>query len=243
MELHVKENRLVELTPVRTEKILDIVTGKIKEVILGGKYKPGDRLPSEREFIEQLQVSRIVIREAFRKLEANGLLTAKRGAGMFVANTGSGAVHDAFVSALRIQKVNLKEITQARWVIEPVITKLAAKNRAVDNIKSLKANVEKAQDLLKKNISAHHENMDFHGLVAEATQNRVLRLSVEALIHSLRDVQGLPENQLVLDNHALFWHKEILKAIEERKPKKAADLMSEHIGEVREDYVSLVGLQ
>ena len=55
-----------------------MVTEKIKEVILGGKYKPGDRLPSEREFIEQLQVSRIVVREAFRKLEANGLITQYR---------------------------------------------------------------------------------------------------------------------------------------------------------------------
>jgi len=233
----------VELTPIKSEKILDMVTEKIKEVILGGKYKPGDRLPSEREFIEQLQVSRIVVREAFRKLEANGLLAVKRGAGMFVADIGSVAVHDAFVSALKIQKVNVKEITQARWVIEPVITKLAAKNREADNIKSIKANVERAEDLLKKSISAHHENMDFHGLIAEATQNRVLRLSVEALIHSLRDVQGVPENQLVLDNHALFWHREILKAIEERKPKKAADLMSEHIGEVGKDYGVLVGLR
>ena len=232
----------MELTPVKTQKILDIVTGKIKEVILSGKYEPGDKLPSEREFIEQLQVSRIVIREAFRKLEANGLLTAKRGAGMFVANIGSSAVHDAFVSALRIQKVNVKEITQARWVIEPVITKLAAKNRGVDNINSIKANIERAQNLLKKGISAHHENMEFHGIIAEATQNRVLRLSVEALLYSLRDVQGLPENQLVLDNHALFWHKEILKAIEERTPKKAADLMGDHIGEVGKDYSLLVGL-
>jgi GntR family transcriptional repressor for pyruvate dehydrogenase complex len=161
---------------------------------------------------------------------------------MFVADIGSSVVHDAFVSALRIQKVNVKEITQARWIIEPVITKLAARNRTVDNIDSLKANVERAQDLLNKGISAHHENMDFHGLIAEATQNRVLRLSVEALIHSLRDVQGQPKNQLLLDKHALFWHREILKAIEERKPKKAADLMDEHIGEVGKDYGVLIGL-
>jgi DNA-binding FadR family transcriptional regulator len=84
--------------------------------------------------------------------------------------------------------------------------------------------------------------MDFHGLIAEATQNKVLRLSVEALIHSLRDVQGQPKNQLLLDNHALFWHRKILEAIEERKPKRAADLMSDHIGEVGKDYGLLIGL-
>jgi len=58
----------VELTPIKSEKILDMVTDKIKEVILSEKYKPGDRLPSEREFIEQLQVSRIVVREALGSL-------------------------------------------------------------------------------------------------------------------------------------------------------------------------------
>jgi GntR family transcriptional repressor for pyruvate dehydrogenase complex len=223
----------MELLPVKNEKILDIVTEKIRDEILGGNYLPGDKLPSEREFIDQLQVSRIVVREALRKLEATGLLVVKRGSGMFVANTDSIVVHDAFSSALKMQKVEVLEILQAGLIIEPVIAELAAQNRTSEHIDALTENVDKAQELIDNGISSHHQNRDFHGIVAEATQNRVLRLSVEAVLHSLANVQNPSEDLVICGDDALIWHRKILRAIKERRPKETAKLMRDHITEIQ----------
>ena len=78
--------------------------------------------------------------------------------------------------------------------------------------------------------------MDFHRILAEATQNRVLRLTVEAVLYSLRNWQDPPEIQIATDTHALLWHRKILRALEERQPEKTAKLMRDHIMEVRKDF-------
>jgi len=226
----------MDLSPVKRKKTLDVVTDRIREEILSGKYAAGDKLPSEREFVDQLQVSRIVVREALRKLEGSGLLVVKRGSGMFVASAGSRAVHDAVTSALRLEKVKLEEVMQARLMLEPGIAELAAKKRTPEQLKSLKENIEKAQANLDNGITGHYEHVDFHRTLAEATQNRVLRLTVEAVLYSLRNRQDPPEIQIATDTHALLWHRKILRALEERQPEKTAKLMRDHIMEVRKDF-------
>lgn len=226
----------MKLSPVKKESLTDVVTEKLKKEILGGRYKPGDRLPAERELIEQLQVSRIVVREALRKLEAMGVVAVKRGTGIFVAELNSSASHDGFTSALRIQKVDVPEITRARLILEPVIAESAAENITSDQLQALRENIEKAEQLLRSNVSAHGENIEFHGMVAEATQNRVIRLSIASLMHLLMDLQKPMKGQLSLDARALSWHKKIFRAFEERQPKKAAELMRQHIIEHGKEF-------
>jgi DNA-binding FadR family transcriptional regulator len=221
----------MRLLPVKKENLTSIVTEKIRQEVLGGGYKPGDRLPAEREFVEQLKVSRIVVREALRKLEANGLLVMKRGSGMFVADVGSSAVYDSFISALKVQKVDVVEITKARLILEPVVAEVAAKNMTPQYLDALGANIKKVQSLIANNQSAHDANIDFHGLLAEATQNRVIRLSMEAVLQFMRDLLRPRQDQLTTHTVALSWHERILSAIEKRQPKKVARLMQDHIVE------------
>jgi GntR family transcriptional regulator, transcriptional repressor for pyruvate dehydrogenase complex len=222
----------MELLPVKNTKLIDVVTKKIRDEILGGSYLPGDKLPPEHQFVDQLQVSRIVVREALRKLEAIGLLTVKRGAGMFVAGSDTTAVNDVLFSVLRIQKVGILEIIQAGLTIEPAIAELVAENRTSEHINALRANVERSEELIKTKVSSHNNNREFHRIIAEATQNRVLKLSVEAVLHVLNSVHG-PFGVPTCGDDALIWHSKILQAIEDKKPREAARLMRDHITEVR----------
>lgn len=225
----------MELLPIEKDKLIDIVTEKIKDEILNGNYMPGDKLPPEREFIDQLKVSRIVVREALRRLEGTGLLKVRRGAGMFVADNNAAAVHDIFSLALRIQKVDLLEILQAGLTIEPAITELAAKERSPEHIAALRANIEQSTDLITKSKVSHYNNREFHRIVAEATQNRVLRLSMDTVLHSMDMVQG-PFRGSICGDDALDWHRAIFEAIEKRKPKEAAKAMRDHIIDVQERF-------
>ena len=221
----------MKLAPVKNESLTNVVTERIKKEVLGGKYKAGDRLPAERELINQLQVSRVVVREALRRLEAMGVLSVRRGAGIFVAESGSSAVHNGFTSALRIQKVDVAELDRARLILEPVVAESAAENMTTGHLDALRENIEKVEQLIEHNASAHRENIEFHGIVAEATQNKVIKLSIAALMHLQMDLRKPRKDQLSVDTRALFWHKKIFRAFKERQPKKAAELMRQHIME------------
>ncbi len=222
----------MDLAPIKKAKLIDIVTNKIRDEILGGSYMAGDKLPPEREFVDQLQVSRIVVREALRRLEATGLLTVKRGSGMFVADHNSTALHDAFSLILKIQKVDALEVIRAGLTIEPAMTELAARNRTAEHISALRTNISKSEELIKSGQSSNNNNREFHRIVAAATQNKVLRLALEAILHVLSVVHG-PYGVPTCGDDALIWHRKIMEAIENEKPQQAARLMRDHIAEVQ----------
>jgi DNA-binding FadR family transcriptional regulator len=76
-----REESGTNFVPLKPQRLLEEVHRQLKEAILAGHYKPGDRLPSEQEFCKAFGVGRPVIREAFRFLENSGLIKVKPGAG------------------------------------------------------------------------------------------------------------------------------------------------------------------
>ncbi len=73
--------------PLQTEKASENIITQIRDAILSGKIKPGDRLASEKELLNQFSVSKATMREALRVLESMGLIEIKKGldAGVFIA--------------------------------------------------------------------------------------------------------------------------------------------------------------
>ena len=72
---------------MNTPRVSDIVVEKIERSILEGTLKPGQRLPAERKFAQQMGVSRPSLREALQKLSARGMLVARRGGGTTVTKS------------------------------------------------------------------------------------------------------------------------------------------------------------
>ena len=72
------------LSPVKSTKIYEMVMEQIKDIVKKGELKSGDKLPSERDLCEKLEVSRASIREALRALQMLGLIESKHGEGNFI---------------------------------------------------------------------------------------------------------------------------------------------------------------
>ncbi len=224
--------------PVKSEKVSERVVRQIKDTILSGGMKPGDRLPPERELVEWFQVSRISIREALKSLETSGLLTIKPGSGVFVAHLSSKPMSDSLSSILRIQKASIHQLTEARAIFEPSIAKLACERTNPEDLRRLEQNIEEASAILQSNRSARSTNIEFHSLVAEFTHNSVLTLTVKTLLDVLQEmsleiVNDSPRN-LRLSRSSVDWHRRILKAFHEKKSRKACDLMLNHILHVQD---------
>jgi len=176
---------MIAFRPVKTGKISERIARQIKDTILSGSMKSGDRLPPERELVEHFQASRISIREALKSLETSGLLAIKPGSGVFVAEINSKPMSESLSSILRIQKTSINELTEARIILEPNIARLAAERITARELATLEQNIEESLGVLKSHSPAPEQNIRFHSLIAEATHNPVVTLTMNPIFYVL----------------------------------------------------------
>src|ERR1700735_1877179 len=120
---------------VRRNKVYEEVAKQIERLILK-KLKPGDKLPSERELAETLQVSRGSIRDAIRSLELLGLVEPRQGAGTIVRKTSVDSVKP-FAAAWKQRQEMVSELLDFREIIEPPLAARAARNVNIDQITTM----------------------------------------------------------------------------------------------------------
>lgn len=116
--------------PIKTNRIFEDVLVQLKEAILSRRFKPGEKLPSERELSLEFQVSRGVIREAIRALELHGFVSIRQGpaGGAYVTDLTFNQVGNAFLDLFKTNKLSMKDIAQVRLHVEPEVARLAALN-------------------------------------------------------------------------------------------------------------------
>jgi GntR family transcriptional regulator, transcriptional repressor for pyruvate dehydrogenase complex len=226
---------------VRTGKVSELIAQQIKNTILTGVMKPGERLPSERELVERFEASRNSVREALKILEVSGLLLIKRGSGVFVTDGSPRSVSDSFSSILKMGNVSINDLTQARIVFEPGTARLACENIQENDFLKLEENVRRASEIVRSGLEAVELNVMFHVLVAEATHNTVVSLTMNTLIDvvkeaSVKIVNSTPQ-AFPGSGKAVKHHIKILKAFRQKDSQRAYNLMLEHILEIQEALI------
>ena len=207
--------------PVNSPKITDLIVEQIRETILTGRVKPSDQLPPERELVKRFKASRIAVREALKSLETAGLVIIKPGSGVFVAEADSKTMSDFLYSIVRMQNISLNEVTEARLIFEPHVARLAAERITEQDLEKLKTNIERTAAALKSGIPVVTESVEFHTLLAEATHNTVIGLTMKTMLDVAHEMTSVSKETLAerikVSRHSLTHHKEILKALEERR--------------------------
>ena len=140
---------------VKNEKVSELIAQQIKDSILNGTMKPGNRLPPVRKLVEHFEASPASVREALKSIEASGLVTIKPGSGVFVAELSSQPMGECLTSILRIRKTSIDEITQARVILEPAIVRLASRNRSPEDLDKLELNTRESSQLAESRQSGH----------------------------------------------------------------------------------------
>ncbi|HEY8477993.1 MAG TPA: FadR/GntR family transcriptional regulator [Chloroflexota bacterium] len=214
------------LRAVRKTRLYEEVMAQLAELIRQGQLKPGDRLPSERELSERMQVSRTVVREALRALELRGLVVSRPGAGTFIVD----GTAEALVRALT--HLALEDIFELRMLLEPSIAALAAQRATPEDIQRLESVLQQQEQQVREGRSGAEADATFHSLLAEATHNRaLLRLGA-----ALMDVLAPSRNERLQTpqrvQQSLLSHRRILSAIKAGNPDEAREAMQDHIRRV-----------
>jgi GntR family transcriptional regulator, transcriptional repressor for pyruvate dehydrogenase complex len=225
--------------PVNSPKITDLIIEQIRSAILSREIKTGDKLPAERDLVNRFKASRIAVREALKSLEASGFIVIRPGSGIFVSEIDSKQMSESLYSILRIQNVSLDQITEARLILEPQVAKLAAQKITPEDLGKLKDNIEATAMTVKSGIVATSENIEFHALLAHATQNTVLALTMRTMLEVAREMTlARTENEpkrVTASRYSLACHKQIVSSLERRDSARVYDLMHEHIVRIQRD--------
>jgi GntR family transcriptional regulator, transcriptional repressor for pyruvate dehydrogenase complex len=222
---------------IRRNKVYEEVAKQVEDLILK-KLKPGDKLPSERELAELLQVSRSSIRDAIRGLELMGLVEPRQGAGTIVRERPSGALVNPFGDALKRRQEQVTELLDFRKMLEPPLASRAATRASAEEIAEMEEILRRQEEKQAHGEAAIAEDAEFHYSIALASGNTVVLKVIDTLMDLLRDTR---EQSLQLEGRpqkSLAGHRRILAAIKRHDVEAANSAMRRHIEEVEEIVLS-----
>jgi GntR family transcriptional regulator, transcriptional repressor for pyruvate dehydrogenase complex len=218
---------------VRRNKVYEEVAKQIERLILK-KLKPGDKLPSERELAEMLQVSRSSIRDAIRSLELVGLVEPRQGAGTIVREISAESLVSSFSDALKGRQEQVSELLDFRKMLEPSLAARAATRASAEEISEMEEILQRQEEKQRQGDAAIAEDAEFHYNVALASGNRVVLKVLDILMDLLREtrerslqVEGRPQKSLA-------GHRRILAAIKRHDAEGAKAAMRRHIEDIEE---------
>lgn len=169
-------------------KMSEIVSEKIIKMILSeGKYKPNEKLPNEKELCSMFGVSRQVIRESLKTLQAQGFLVTTQGSGSYVSEN-PGMLDDPLGLKFQYTEENIELLTEwyeARKILECEVIKLACLKASDKELNQIKKKYEEFCNMDKSNTKEMlFADRDFHLEIAKACHNPIIERCVLHLLHS-----------------------------------------------------------
>lgn len=222
----------IELKPIQPKRISDQVFDQLRELIFRGDYRPGQKIMTERELAEALNVSRNSVREAINKLVTLRFLEQRQGQGTFVRSIDE-AVQIPLATVMETQDATLIDLLEMRMGIECTAASLAAQRINPDELRAIEeALADMKQDIRAGGLGTEGD-LAFHMAIAAATKNP-LQIYIMKNVSNFLHV-GIRENLLHLYQEAenieniLKQHTAILEAIRGRDPDAAYKAMKSHI--------------
>jgi len=220
----------------REPRLSDKVAELMRERIIERQMAPGTPLPSERELGEQFGVSRTVIREAVRALAAKGIVEVRTGSGLRVASVDEATALESLTWYIRGGQIEYSDVHEVRSAIEVEMVGLAAERRSDDQLAALQDAHKRFQAVLNDVERATLADVEFHALIAKATQNELFSALLgsigEALIEVRRETLAVGSGKKTVAAHA-----KILAAIRRGDAGAAREAMREHLNTVREFWL------
>ena len=213
----------------KTDKIANMAAISIQNMIRRGELIPGQCLPSQRDLALALGVSRTSLREAISTLETLGWIkTAPRRKAIILNAAADTKATD--ITAWRSES-SPGEIYQFRIMLECHATAQVATDATKAQLDKLWANLTDFRRLLQEEdlVSAVQCDAEFHGMIVEFSQNRLLANCYAQHAHLFRETQSRPLMQRNRLLETVWEHENILTAIVAHDPDRAAYFMKIHI--------------
>jgi GntR family transcriptional repressor for pyruvate dehydrogenase complex len=221
---------------VKRVSVTTQIAESVRESIVKGQFRIGDKLPPEVNLCELLNVSRSSIREALRQLQAEGYVELLPGRGAFVRDNQShdyATVRRWFIAA----SPNLRDFTEVREALEPLAVRMAVERGTAAEFRDL-------QNIHKDFIAAAEENnvsalagLDekFHTQIVTMSHNSLLANISDLLNAELKEYRVRSISIKANSENTVREHEKILASIKKKDSRAAVSAMLSHLGMVLND--------
>ncbi|GGE53236.1 GntR family transcriptional regulator [Pullulanibacillus camelliae] len=227
------EPKMFEKTTI-SKKVVDY----IKDLIIEHKLKSGEKMPSERELAELLNVSRNTIRESYKILATLGYVEIKHGQGVFVANEHTSM--EQWAASVFITDSQIEELFEIRKLLETKSVESVAERITDEQLERLWLVTNNAYEVAEKNNDFDYiakADQEFHLLLAEFSGNSVLKRLMYNLIDLLKESRRksiqIPGRSL----KSISEHQDIIRAIAKKDPDQAIRRMLKHLESVEKALI------
>lgn len=214
--------------PPKSLKLAEEAVLKIKEMIVSGRVRSGEKLPNERELSSELGISRNSLREAVRALSVMKILDVRQGDGTYVTSLSPDLLLEGIgLAADLLGDAWVVEAFEVRRLLEPAATALAAERATQEHIDALEAAV-KAMEAATTSEELNESDIEFHRIVVQSTGNATLSSLIENVWGTTIRARVW---RSIFDEGAVErtrdWHRLMFGAIVARDPEAAhaADLL------------------
>ncbi len=220
---------------IEVESPVDKIIRQIRELIITGYLRPGDKLPSERKLSEKLGVGRTYIRDAIKKLEFVGILNTMPQSGVVVNGVDIAAMEGLLSNIMKIEKPDFFSLVETRVMMEKFSVQMAALRRDEKDLQAIKSALDDYEAKISKGYPCENEDFIFHLRIAEAGHNSVIKTMMLII---LPDILKVYRSKNVCSDEQkdvrLIEHRRILEAIENQDGDLAEKYMLEHLKDVIE---------
>ncbi len=216
------------LTPPKKERLPDTIASQIKTLIFSNNVEEGQKLPSERDLADQLEVSRVVVRDALRSLEQSGLIEIRPGSsgGAFVTYDLYKPFYNSIYDLFREGKLTLHHFYEVREAIEGYSIKLAVKRVTTEDLHRLQIMNKRLIDDIADKTKLRENNMAFHLAIADISGNPLIKMMVQSLIELLNTLYPESGQSSEYIRNTYQRHEAIIQALKERNGEQCEKLMA-----------------
>lgn len=210
----------------------------VRDAILTGDLRAGERLPAESELARQFSVSRPTIREALSALETQGLIRKVPGAGggSFVQavdhHSLGEVIRESMHNLMRLGSLNFDEVAMVRQYLEVPSVALAARNRTETDVAELRRIVKEQKTRTIDDPEVSELDRTFHTAIARMSGNRIMASLVYA-VHNLTEPVAYLDLSPAVGRETVAQHQAIVKAIEACDAPAAVDAVTTHLTYLR----------
>ncbi len=232
---------------IRVPKTAELVAAELRRKIVRGDLAEGDALPSEAALMAEFAVSRPTLREAFRVLESESLISIRRGArGGARVQVPDGNVAASYAGlVLEYRGTTLQDVYDARTLIEAPCAALLADRRTDRDLGRLRAAVAQAERLMDDPPAFIRAHKEFHSLKVELAGNETLKVLNGMVRHIIElanwshvDLDAGSQENVRANKRGFRAHVRLVELVAARRAAEAEALWRVHLEEA-ENYLLL----
>lgn len=227
---------------IEVESPVDKIIKQIRNSIVSGQLKPGDKLPSERKLSETFGIGRTYVRDAIKKLEFYGILKTLPQSGTLISGADISAMEGLISNVIKLTENDFFHLVETRVVMETYACGQAAVRRSNRDIADLEEKLDEYKQQVDAKLTGVKEDFNFHLKITEASQNMVIKSLMLILIPDILEIYR--KLNVCGDGRAYKSydeHKVILDCIVKQDSKAAEEAMRNHLKDVFDFSLSYKG--